>query len=92
MPSVAPSVATALKSILVATDFSKASEKPIRHAFSIARYFGAKFYLTQVVSSLGYMFAGPQAVALASEAASRDTEHLKQSLVDVRSENTRVEL
>lgn len=60
MPSVAPSVATALKSILVATDFSKVSEKPIRHAFSIARHFGAKFYLTQVVSSLGYMFAGPQ--------------------------------
>jgi nucleotide-binding universal stress UspA family protein len=82
MPSAAPPVATALKSVLVATDFSNASEKPIRHALAIARHFGAKFYLTHVVSSLGYTFAGPQAVVLASEAALRDIGHLEQSLVD----------
>lgn len=82
MPSVAPVIDTAVKSVLVATDFSKASDKPIRHALAIARHYGAKFYLTHVVSSLGYTFAGPQAVVLASEAAARDMQQLEKVLTE----------
>lgn len=82
MPSVAPVVDTAVKSVLITTDFSKASEKPLRHALAIARHYGAKFYLTHVVSSVGYTIAGAQALQLASEAAARDVQKLEQDLVE----------
>jgi hypothetical protein len=39
-----PSADTSLKSVLVASDFSEASQKPVRHAAGIARHFHAKFY------------------------------------------------
>jgi len=34
-----------LKSVLMATDLSPASVKPLHHALAIARYYGAKLYL-----------------------------------------------
>jgi len=34
-----------LKSVLVAFDFSDASQKPLRHALAIARHYGARFHL-----------------------------------------------
>jgi len=37
MPSLAPVVEIGLKSVLIATDFSKASDEPLRHALAIAR-------------------------------------------------------
>jgi nucleotide-binding universal stress UspA family protein len=61
-----------LRSVLIATDFSKASEKPLRHAVAIARCYGAKFYLAHVVSSLGLIMAGPD---------SRDVAYLEDDLV-----------
>jgi nucleotide-binding universal stress UspA family protein len=33
-----------LKSVLIATDFSEASEKPLRHALAIARHYGSEIY------------------------------------------------
>jgi len=51
-----------LKSVLVATDFSEASDKALRHALAIARHYGAKLYLAHVVSSLGFTLVGPDAV------------------------------
>ncbi len=70
-----------LHSVLIATDFSQASEKPLRHALAIARCYGAKFYLAHVVSSLGLTMAGSGAIAAAEEAASRDAAHLEDDLV-----------
>jgi len=70
-----------LKSVLLATDFSAASEKPLGHALAIARHYGAKFYLAHVVSSLGFTIAGPQSVQLASEAVTRDLQQLEHDLV-----------
>jgi nucleotide-binding universal stress UspA family protein len=70
-----------LKSILIATDFSQASEKPLCHALAIARCYGAKFYLAHVVSSLGFTLAGPEAIAAAEEAVCRDATQLEDDLV-----------
>ena len=81
MSSIAPTVDVQLKSVLIATDFSQASEKPLRHALAIARYYRAKFYLAHVVSSLGSTMAGPEAIIAAEEAVSRDAAQLEDDLV-----------
>ena len=81
MSLVAPAADLQLKSILVATDFSEASEKPLRHALAIARHYGAKFYLVHVVSSLGFTLVGPDAVNAATEAVWRDARKLEDDLV-----------
>jgi nucleotide-binding universal stress UspA family protein len=81
MALLAPAVDVHLKSILIATDFSEASEKPLRHALAIARHYGAKFYLAHVVSSLGFTLVGPDAVITATEAVSRDARQLEDDLV-----------
>lgn len=81
MSLVAPTVDLRLKSILVATDFSEASEKPLRHALAIARHYGAKFYLVHVVSSLGFTLVGSDAVSAATEEAWRDARQLEDDLV-----------
>jgi len=70
-----------LKSVLIATDFSEASEKASRHALAIARHYGAKLYLAHVVSSLGFTLVGPDAVNLATEIVSRDARELENRLV-----------
>ena len=76
-----PAVDLQLKSVLIATDFSEASEKPLRHALAVARHYGAKFYLAHVVSSLGFTLVGPDAVAAATEAVWRDARQLEDGLV-----------
>jgi nucleotide-binding universal stress UspA family protein len=81
MSLVAPAVDIRLKSVLMATDFSEASEKPLRHALAIARHYRAKFYLAHVVSSLGFTLVGPDAVIAATEAVSRDARQLEDDLV-----------
>ena len=70
-----------LKSVLIATDFSEASDKAARHALAIARHYGAKLYLAHVVSSLGFNLVGPDAVNLAAEIVSRDACELENRLV-----------
>lgn len=82
MLNTAPSLDTGVKAVLLATDFSKASQKAFRHALAIARHYDAKFYLAHVVSSLGYALAGPPAAGLAYEAASRDVQELERDLVE----------
>ena len=71
-----------LKSVLVASDFSEASWKPLRHTISIAHHFNAKFYLAHVVSSIGLTISGADALESASSAARRDVEQLERKLVD----------
>lgn len=69
-----------LKSVLVASDFTEASLKPLRHAISIARHFHARFYLAHVVSSVGFTIAGADALELASGAARREVAELEKKL------------
>ncbi len=68
------------RSILMANDFSDASGKALRHALAIARFYGSKFCLGHVVSSLGLTLSGPNAIAACEDAVSRDTARLKESL------------
>jgi nucleotide-binding universal stress UspA family protein len=72
----------ALKSVLIAFDFSEASRKPLNHALAIARHYGAKFYLAHVVSGIGYAIAGQEALSLAAERTRRTAQLLEQELVD----------
>ena len=76
-------IAAALKpqSILIATDFSQASEKALRYSLALARFYESKFCLSHVVSSLGLTMAGPDAIAACEEATSREAAHLKDSLI-----------
>ncbi len=82
MVSIAPAVNIDLKSVLVAFDFSEASQKPLRHALAVARHYGAKFYLAHVVTSLGYTIAGAEALELGVDAAQRGTQKLERDLLD----------
>ncbi len=66
--------------ILVATDFSPSSEKALHHAIAIARHFDSTLYLAHVVSSLGFVLAGPDTAVAASEAAWRDARRLEDRL------------
>ena len=82
MSAIASAVDPRLKSVLVATDFSEVSQKPLQHALAIARHYGAKLYLAHVVSSLGFTLAGADALNAATEAAKRDAHHLETRLVE----------
>ena len=69
------------RSLLIATDFSEASEKALRHSLALARFYGSRFCLAHVVSSLGLTMAGPGAIAASEEAALREAAQLEASLV-----------
>ncbi len=70
-----------IESVLVATDFSAASVKPLHHAAAVARHFGAKLYLMHVVSSLGFTLAGPEATQMATDLAYRDVREVEKDLM-----------
>ncbi len=76
-------IAAALKprSVLIATDFSEASEKALRYSLALARFYESKFCLAHVVSSLGPAMAGPGAIAACEEAVSREAAALEDSLI-----------
>lgn len=69
-----------LKSVLVATDFSAVSEKPVRHALAIARHYGARLYVVNIVSSIGLNMAGPGSVEAAEELALSDASGFENAL------------
>jgi nucleotide-binding universal stress UspA family protein len=75
-------IAAALKprSILIATDFSEASEKALRHSLALARFYGSKLCLAHVVSYLGLAMAGPDAIAACEDAVLREAADLENSL------------
>jgi nucleotide-binding universal stress UspA family protein len=81
-PARSAAEAIALRAVLVASDFSDASRKPLSHAISIARHFDAKLYLAHVVSSVGYTIAGADAVESVANAAGRDLGALEKQLVE----------
>ena len=70
-----------LKSVLIATDLSPASAKPLHHALGMALHYGAKLYVAHVVSTVSYLIAGPQALALAYEGASQSIQQLQSDLL-----------
>jgi len=70
-----------LDRVLVATDFSEVSEKALHHAVAIARRYGAKFYLVNIVSSHGFYLAGCEAIVQATDLALKETRHLESRLV-----------
>src|SRR5271165_6519343 len=76
-------IAAALKprSILVATDFSEASEKALRYSLALARFYESKFCLAHVVSSMGLTMVGPDAIAACEESVSREAADLQDSLI-----------
>ena len=69
------------RSVLIATDFSEASQKALRHSLALARFYGSRFCLAHVVSSLGLRMAGPGAIAACEEAALREAAQLEASLI-----------
>ena len=81
MSSMEPVTDVDVKSVLIATDFSAVSDKPLRHALAVARHYGAKFYLAHVVSSIGFTLAGPEAANTACQAVWRDARELEDELV-----------
>jgi nucleotide-binding universal stress UspA family protein len=66
--------------VLSAIDFSSSSIKALNHAIEIARSYGAKYYLVHVVSSIGYVIVGADAVVSAMDTASEELRVLEQRL------------
>jgi nucleotide-binding universal stress UspA family protein len=69
------------RSLLIASDFSEASEKALPPSLALAQFYGSKFCLAHVVSSLGLTMAGPSAIAVCEEAVLREAAQLEASLV-----------
>ncbi len=66
--------------VLAAIDFSPSSIKALNHAIEIARAYGATFYLAHVVSSIGYVMVGADAVVAAVDSAAQELRELEQRL------------
>jgi nucleotide-binding universal stress UspA family protein len=65
-----------LKSVLVATDFTRTSDRALQHGIAIARHYRCALYIVYVVSSPGFTLAGSEAVELAAEVTERDLHGL----------------
>lgn len=80
--SFTPSNPIALKSVLVATDLTESANHALEHGIAIARHYGSTLYVVYVVSALGFILAGPDAVQLAAEMTERDLDrHMNQLMV-----------
>jgi nucleotide-binding universal stress UspA family protein len=80
MSLAGPALDLRLKSVLLATDLSPASVKPLHHALAIARHYGARLYIAHVVSAAPYLMAGPEALELGCQGACRDVQQLQSDL------------
>ena len=81
MSSVGSALGLRLKSVLIATDLSPTSVKPLHHALAIARHYGAKLYVAHVVSPAAYLMAGAEALELAYQGASDEAQQLQRDLL-----------
>ena len=70
-----------VKVVLLATDFSPASVKPLHHALAISRHYRARLYVAHVVSPAAYLMAGPEALELAYQGASGEAQQLQRDLL-----------
>lgn len=73
--------AVALKRILIATDFSPASERALWHGLAIARRFGASVDIVHIVDSLGFRMTGADVVGQAVDLAQRDLQKMEAALL-----------
>lgn len=81
MPFAPPVLELSVKSVLLATDLSPTSAKPLQQALAIARHYQAKLYVAHVVSSVPYLMAGSEALQLGCEGASHDMHELMRDLL-----------
>lgn len=79
--SVLREVDVRLKSILLATDLSPASEGALYQALGMARSFHATLHVVHVVSSLGMTLAGPEAARISTSLAQRDASLIERRLI-----------
>src|SRR5450432_2264178 len=69
------------KNILVATDFSPASDQAVEYAASFARRYGSAIYLTHVVTLDGYPLISPDYAAMMLEKKHSEVKtHFRQTL------------
>jgi nucleotide-binding universal stress UspA family protein len=69
------------KNILVATDFSPASDRAVEYAASLARRYGSAIYLTHVVTLDGYPLISPEYAAMMLEKKHSEVKtHFRQTL------------
>jgi nucleotide-binding universal stress UspA family protein len=66
-PQIPPARGLFFKNILVATDFSPASDQAVAYAASLARRYGSAIYLTHVVTLDGYPLTSPEYAAMSLE-------------------------
>ena len=81
MSSTAYALNLELKSVLLATDLSPASAKPLNHALGIARHYGAKLYIAYVLPAAPYLMAGSEALRLGGESAEEEMQELHRELL-----------
>ncbi len=81
MSCAGPALDLRVKSVLIATDLSPTSVKPLHHALAIARHYGAKLYVAHVVSPAAYLMAGVEALQLAYQGASDEVQQLQRDLL-----------
>jgi len=80
MSSNPPTTEIGIHRVLAAIDFSPSSIQALNHAIEIARTYGATFYLAHVVSSIGYVMVGADAVVAAVDSAAQELRALEQRL------------
>ncbi len=81
MPFPTPIMTVALRRILLATDFSAFSEKPLRFALAVAHRYGAKLYLVNVASQPRLTHLSSSMTEDAMQSAWREARHLETSLL-----------
>lgn len=58
-----PETKVSLDKILLATDFSPASERALEYALSLARHYGSHLYVTHIITLYGYPLIAPDLAA-----------------------------
>jgi nucleotide-binding universal stress UspA family protein len=74
MTSVEARAPIALQNILLATDFSSASDRALEYALGIARRYDSRVYLSHVIRPDAYQLVPPEAMTAAVENAQRYAE------------------
>jgi len=69
-----PATGVFLSKIMVATEFSPASDRALEYAISIARRFGSKIYLSHVITLDGYPMIAPEIAGETIDARQREAE------------------
>jgi nucleotide-binding universal stress UspA family protein len=77
-----PATQVSFSKIMVATDFSPASERALKYAISIARRFRSKIYLSHVITLDGYPMIAPEIAAKTIDASRGEAEENFARLVE----------